>query len=215
MGWCDACGPAGPCAPDQDARERLLRAAVDIFDRKGYASASVREIVERAGITKPVLYYHFGSKEGILVAILEEGARQFQAAIAAAAAGPGTARQRLTALCEQTYGLFVQNVPVARVAHAVYYGPREGLPTFDLAVFERALVTAIRGIILDGVAAGELQPGPVEHMAAAISGVIAICTDQEISPHSPSMGLEGLHGVLNVIFDGMLARHEIQGELTQ
>jgi hypothetical protein len=29
------------------------------------------------------------------------------------------------------------------------------------------------------------------------------------------MGLEGLHGVLNVIFDGMLARHEIQGELTQ
>jgi AcrR family transcriptional regulator len=205
MGWCDAGAPADSCAPDADVRERLLRAAVEIFDRKGYAATSVREIVERAGITKPVLYYHFGSKEGILVAILEEGARQFQVVIERAAASSGTARERLAALCEQAYGLFKQNVPVVRVAHAVYYGPREGLPQFDFAVFERALVSAIRQIIQDGVAAGELRPAPIEHMSAAISGVIAICTEQEINPRSTPIGVDGLHGVLNVVFEGMLA----------
>jgi AcrR family transcriptional regulator len=207
MAWCDAGAPDGSCAPDPDVRERLLRAAVEVFDRKGYAATSVREIVEHARVTKPALYYHFKSKEGILVAILEEGARQFQEAIARAAASKGTARQRLVALCEQAYGLFRQNVPVVRVAHAVYYGPREGLPAFDLTVFERKLVAAIRQIIQDGVAAGELQPGSVEHMSIAISAVIAVCTDQEISPHSTPVGLDGLHGVLDVVFEGMLARH--------
>ena len=73
-----------PGEQDPRSRERLLRAAVAVFDRKGYAAASVREIVEQAGITKPALYYHFGSKEGILVAILEEGARQFEQALARA-----------------------------------------------------------------------------------------------------------------------------------
>jgi len=215
MTWCDPSAPPGTCAPDQDVRERLLRAAVDIFDRKGYAASSVREIVERAGLTKPVLYYHFGSKEGILVTILEEGARQFQAAVERAAAGGGTARQRLEALCEQAYGLFKENVPVARVAHAVYYGPREGMPVFDFTVFERALADATRQIIQDGVASGELRPGPVAHMVTAVTAVIAVCSDQEICKHGTRIGLDGLHGVLDVIFRGMSAGHETQGELTQ
>ena len=214
MAWCEA-GAAGSCPPDPDVRERLLRAAVDIFDRKGYAATSVREIVERAGITKPVLYYHFGSKEGILIAILEEGARQFLAAVQRAAAGGGTARQRLEALCEQAFGLFKENVPVARVAHAIYYGPREGMPTFDFAVFERSLIGATRQIIEDGVASCELRPGPIEHMATAVTAVIAVCSDQEICTFGTPLGLDGLHGVLDVIFQGLLARHETQGELTQ
>src|SRR5512144_2504974 len=87
------------CDQDERARERLLRAAADVFDRKGYAAASVREIVERAHLTKPVLYYHFGSKEGILVAILEEGALRFERAVARALALDGSVRVRLAALC--------------------------------------------------------------------------------------------------------------------
>jgi hypothetical protein len=43
----------------QNARERLLEAGIALFAEKGYASTSVREIVARAGVTKPVLYYYF------------------------------------------------------------------------------------------------------------------------------------------------------------
>ena len=52
-------------------RERLLETASQLFASKGYASTSVREIVARAGVSKPVLYYHFQSKEGLYYAILE------------------------------------------------------------------------------------------------------------------------------------------------
>jgi AcrR family transcriptional regulator len=196
------------CEHDERSRERLLRAAVDVFDRKGYAAASVREIVEQAGITKPALYYHFGSKEGILVAILEEGARQFQQAVSRAVRRPGSARERLASLCEEIYSLFKQNVPVVRVAHAVYFGPREGLPAFDFNVFDRTLADALRRIVEEGMARGELRRAPIEDVSTVINGVIEVCTDQELNPHVTPIGLDGLHRVLNLIFEGLLATHE-------
>jgi AcrR family transcriptional regulator len=45
------------------ARETILIAALKLFARKGYAGSPIREICQAAGITKPVLYYHFRSKE--------------------------------------------------------------------------------------------------------------------------------------------------------
>ena len=40
-----------------DAKTRLMEAGIALFEEQGYASTSVREIVARAGVTKPVLYY--------------------------------------------------------------------------------------------------------------------------------------------------------------
>ena len=45
------------------ARNSILNAAMEIFALKGYAGSSIREICHAAGVTKPVLYYHFRSKE--------------------------------------------------------------------------------------------------------------------------------------------------------
>ncbi len=56
---------------EPNARQRLLETATELFAEKGYAGTSVREIVDRAGVSKPVLYYYFKSKEGLFYAILE------------------------------------------------------------------------------------------------------------------------------------------------
>ena len=40
-----------------------MNAAMELFARKGYTGSSIREICQAAGVTKPVLYYHFRSKE--------------------------------------------------------------------------------------------------------------------------------------------------------
>jgi len=57
---------------DQTSHEAVLTAARELFERKGFASTSVREICDGAGVTPPVLYYHFGSKEGLFEAVVEE-----------------------------------------------------------------------------------------------------------------------------------------------
>lgn len=54
------------------ARQRLIEeAATRLFAQRGYASASVEEIVAAAGVTKPMLYRHFESKRDLCIRLLE------------------------------------------------------------------------------------------------------------------------------------------------
>ncbi len=63
----DAAAPGGAVAPS--TRDRVLDVALDLFIEKGYDGTSLREIAERLGITKAALYYHFTSKDDILMAL--------------------------------------------------------------------------------------------------------------------------------------------------
>lgn len=210
-----ASAPAAPALPpseqDEHTRTRLLRAGVQIFNRKGYDAASVREIVEQAGVSKPALYYHFGSKEGLLVAILRDATQQFSQAMARSVERTGTARQRLIGMCEDLYGMFEQNVPVVRVAHSVFLGPTDVAPNFDFTVFERDLVSALGQIIREGQASGEVCPGAPEDIALAVMGVIGSVAGRQLHPRPVPFGVEGLRRVLGLVFDGVL-RGETNGQ---
>jgi len=48
-----------------DLKARLLLSALSHFAAKGYDGVQVKEVAEEAGVSKPTLYYHFGSKEGL------------------------------------------------------------------------------------------------------------------------------------------------------
>jgi AcrR family transcriptional regulator len=52
-------------------RENILRAAIDIFAKNGFAGARVEKISKAAGSTDRMIYYYFGSKERLFVAVLE------------------------------------------------------------------------------------------------------------------------------------------------
>lgn len=49
----------------------ILRCALELFADRGYDAVGVQEVVEAAGITKPTLYYYFGSKLGLLKTLVE------------------------------------------------------------------------------------------------------------------------------------------------
>src|SRR3954463_8435651 len=61
------------------AARDLARVAAGLFARHGYDATSVREIVEAAGVTKPTLYYYFGSKQGLVEAVLTKPMNDFVA----------------------------------------------------------------------------------------------------------------------------------------
>jgi AcrR family transcriptional regulator len=199
-------GKGAAAKPDRTSRNRLLRSAVEIFERKGYAAASVREIVEHAGVCKPVLYYYFGSKEGILVSILEAAAEELQAAIAPAVHGTASARTRIVQLCESVYAGVKARVSVARVAHGVYFGPPDERPPFDFHVFDRTLNSALRRIVHEGVVAGEFCAGATKDIAAAIQAMLILAIDQEVDGRSRPLGRAGLRRLLALLFEGVAAR---------
>jgi AcrR family transcriptional regulator len=63
------------------SREVVLDAAECLMAEQGYDAATVAAIVERAGIPPSSIYHYFGSKEGVLLALMERGARRFFAAL--------------------------------------------------------------------------------------------------------------------------------------
>ena len=58
-----------------ERREQLIGVARDLFAEQGYEGTSVEEIAEHAGVTKPVVYEHFGDKEGIYTVIADREVR--------------------------------------------------------------------------------------------------------------------------------------------
>src|SRR5436190_110352 len=56
----------------QKTRRRLVDSATELFARKGYREASVQQIADAAGISRGSIFWHFGSKEGLLWAVAEE-----------------------------------------------------------------------------------------------------------------------------------------------
>ncbi|MDX3258641.1 helix-turn-helix domain-containing protein [Streptomyces sp. NPDC093228] len=58
-----------------DTRQRIQDVALELFAEQGYEKTSLREIAERLDVTKAALYYHFRTKEEILVSIFEDLSR--------------------------------------------------------------------------------------------------------------------------------------------
>jgi AcrR family transcriptional regulator len=80
--------PAARSAPRQrlsspQRRAVLLDSAARVFARRGYHAASIAEIARTAGITKPVIYHHFASKQELHSAVFEHYAAELLSAAAA------------------------------------------------------------------------------------------------------------------------------------
>ena len=63
-------------APDSISRQRVIDAAIACIIDQGFYRASSNAIAERAGVTWGVIQYHFGTREALMLAVLEEGTRR-------------------------------------------------------------------------------------------------------------------------------------------
>src|SRR6059058_1167580 len=61
-----------PRAQDAGGRDAMLDAAAEVFTERGYRGATVEAILERAGLSKGAFYWHFESKDELMLAVLAE-----------------------------------------------------------------------------------------------------------------------------------------------
>ena len=71
----------------QERRAQLIEVGRSVFAELGYEAASIEEIAKRAKITKPVVYEHFGGKEGLYAVIVDREVRKLVDAITAGLKG--------------------------------------------------------------------------------------------------------------------------------
>src|SRR5256885_9071597 len=78
-----------PKVPRAIREPHMLEMAGRVFAARGFNEASMDEIAEAAGISKPMLYSYFGSKEGLYFAYVDQAYRELISAIDEAVAGAG------------------------------------------------------------------------------------------------------------------------------
>jgi AcrR family transcriptional regulator len=66
----------GPYRTGIRRREQIVAAAITVFGERGFAGSSIRTIADRVGVSHVTLLQHFGSKEGLLTAVLQEWDRR-------------------------------------------------------------------------------------------------------------------------------------------
>lgn len=92
--------------PAPARREQILDVAVQVFARNGFHGTSMNDVAEAAGVTKPVLYQHFDSKQELYLALLGEVGNRLLTAISKATAGATNGRE-MTDLGFRAYFRFV------------------------------------------------------------------------------------------------------------
>lgn len=149
---------------EPNARERLVRAAVESFAERGYDEVTVAEITERAGLTKRTFFRHFADKREVLFAGQDILSRTFAEAIAAAPASATPIEAIAAALTATETAFGPDHRAFARKVQAVVAGHS------DLRERELLKRAKLRAAMAEALRARGV-PDPAASLAAEIGGL--------------------------------------------
>ena len=201
--------PEAPEAkPEGQLREKLMEAALTLFTQRGYSATTVRELVEAAGVTKPVLYYYFGSKEGLFLELMRTHFGRLEAVVDVYRKGEGSVRKRLAAMLDKGFAYVRQDLDFIRLMHAVYFGPPGEAPYFDFDAYHQRYHDLIARFLKEGIEQGEFRPGNAGDMAWIILGTVEIAIEDQICCQTSRIDRNTLKRLLNMVFDGLAAEND-------
>ena len=104
-----------PAGPDNATPDRILEAATELFGEHGFARTTIRQIAERARANSALIYYYFGSKNGLLDALISGVQSAVHANLERAVGVEGTPRQKLERFIRLQVDLLRRRSPLLRL----------------------------------------------------------------------------------------------------
>ncbi len=196
---------------EQGARTRLLEAGVKLFSEKGYANTSVREIVGLAGVSKPILYYYFKSKEGMFRSIMDHALRQQEQMLTKVLKKPGSVLDRLIYLYQIMYRALMENRNLFKLIHNLIFGPHQGADRGGLEQYHRRIADAIKTIYVEGLANGEVKEASPDEVAFLVLGVLDFCIHLDYV-HPELLDQKRPERLLRLAFFGLNGIHHLHAE---
>lgn len=194
-------------------RERIRQAAEALFCEAGFDAVSIADIAARAGVGKPLVFYHFDSKEALFDAVLEGYYTAHREALEGALSPEGDVRARMHALARAYLRFMASNARYARLVQAQLSHPE----THPLVEKSFAPLYAFVERALDG-AAPRSGPTSARQLFVTFSGaVINWCTYAPLlarvwgdDPLSPSL-LDEREAHLAFLVDALLDAMGVSG----
>jgi AcrR family transcriptional regulator len=170
----------------REARYAILNAAIQLFARKGYAASSIREICHTAGVTKPVLYYHFHSKEHLYHELMLDIFSQSRKNLLRASNIRGSLRERLVQYLTSDFRDCKKDPVLVRFLFRMMFSPEEEYPYFNyMEEFERQR-QVIAGFISEGSNSPKAQKN-ASVLATALMGMRLIAVLEHIFTRRPTL----------------------------
>jgi AcrR family transcriptional regulator len=154
--------PRHPRADGERARAAILRAAASLATVDGLEGLSIGNLAAAIGMSKSGLYAHFGSKQELQLATVDEAERIFDEEVVqpALAARPGLAQ--LAAVCEAFFGYLLDRTFPGGcffAATAMEMGPRTGPVKERVAAIQSGFAEMLRGFAATAIDQHELPAG--------------------------------------------------------
>jgi TetR/AcrR family transcriptional regulator len=158
-----------------DNRSAILDAALTLFAARGYDAAGVQEIVEAAGITKPTLYHYFGSKQGLLQALIEQHHAPLERDIFAAAQYAGDLPKTLETLARAFFACAQRDPLYYRMQLSFFLAAPDSEAFHGIAPRGAALQGAVEALFAAAVKDHGNLRGRQKLHATAFIGLVNTC----------------------------------------
>ena len=181
-------------------REQLLEIARELFAERGFEGTSVEEIAARAGVSKPVVYEHFGGKEGAYAVVVDRETQALHTSIRSALTTPGAGTRELLERGAMALLDYIDGRPdgfriLSRDSSA-------GQPSGSFASILSDIAAQVEDIL-----AGEFErtghdPQFAGLYAQALVGLVAQTGQQWLENREPSRQVVARH-LINLAWNGM------------
>ncbi|MFJ2338951.1 TetR/AcrR family transcriptional regulator [Pseudomonas protegens] len=181
----------------EQTRARLIASARQAFARQGYAKTSMDDLTAEAGLTRGALYHHFGDKQGLLAAVVEQIDSEMDErleAISAAASDPWQGfAQRCRAYLEMAQEAEIRRI-VLQDARAVL-GQRQPAEEHCIDSLSRRLQALVE--------AGLITPAPSQALARLINGSLVDAALWIAAAEQPRQRLQQALQALELLLRGL------------
>lgn len=162
-------------SPSAQTRATIVDCAIRLFAEQGYDGTSIRDIVEAAGVTKPVLYYYFDNKEDLFRSVVHGLYEAFLGELETVLRQPGSCRERLSALIDLYLFCAPNDDPEPypiRLMYGTIYGPRKSRELVNLDPYETRHENMLATFFEEGIREGVVGDYPMKVLVLHFWGAV-------------------------------------------
>ena len=189
-----------------EAEKRLLASALSLFSEKGYEGTSIREIIERAGVTRPVLYYYFENKEHLFRRLVESWFAELVEDMDRVLESVTDYRLRLKVLIWNTFEHAEGSPQVVRLIFHTFFAPRHQAPKLDKDALWESRFSRILGIMREGVDCGDFAGQDPETLAMCFCGMMDMHMMTKANRPHMELSRELGESIVDIFLDGANSR---------
>ena len=185
-----------------EAETRLLQSALQLFSEKGYEGTSIREIIEGAGVTRPVLYYYFTNKEDLFRRLLEPALAEYTQNLLSIRENYFEVIGRLKAIARATFAFAEKNPQAVRLILQLYFSPPKCGPKLDKSIYRLRRFRLLEEIMQDGLDRAELAGGDAQSLALALIGMMDTFVTAKSYLTDTHLSSEAADGLIDLFYYG-------------